>query len=77
MGYLDEPENIKKLRRVFYTCLVILFLIDLIVPKHHYFSLERVPGFYAIYGFVACVSLVFMAKLLRKFIKRGEDYYDY
>lgn len=77
MGYLDDPENIKKLKRVFFTCLVILVLIDFIVPKHPHFSLERIPAFYAIYGFVACVSLVFMAKILRKFIKRKEDYYDY
>ena len=33
-------------------------------------------GFYAIFGFVACVGLVLAAKELRKFLKRDEDFYD-
>ena len=33
--------------------------------------------FYAVYGFVACVLLVLVAKyILRPLVKRGEDYYD-
>jgi hypothetical protein len=33
-------------------------------------------GFYAIYGFVACVILVLVAKEMRKLVMRDEDYYD-
>ena len=34
-------------------------------------------GFYAVFGFVACVALVLAAKhVLRPIIMRGEDYYD-
>jgi hypothetical protein len=33
-------------------------------------------GFYAIYGFVACVLLVVIAKELRKLLMRDENYYD-
>jgi hypothetical protein len=33
-------------------------------------------GFYAFYGFVACVLLVLIAKQMRKVLMRKEDYYD-
>jgi len=32
-------------------------------------------GFYALYGFVACVLLVLLAKEMRKLVMRNEDYY--
>ena len=38
---------------------------------------EEWPGFYAMYGFVACVLLVLIAKyILRPLVKRHENYYD-
>ena len=44
--------------------------------KHGPFAIEHVWGFYAIYGFVACVGLVLAAKLLRVILMKPEDYYD-
>ena len=32
-------------------------------------------GSYAIYGFVGCVILVLLGRVLRRFVMRGEDYY--
>jgi hypothetical protein len=32
--------------------------------------------FFAVYGFISCVSLIFIAKALRLLVKRKEDYYD-
>jgi len=47
------------------------------VHKHSYFAWEECFGFFAIYGFVACVLLVLAAKyILRPLVKRDEDYYD-
>jgi hypothetical protein len=37
---------------------------------------EKIPAFYAIYGFVACVVLVVIAKRMRKVVIRKENYYD-
>jgi hypothetical protein len=37
---------------------------------------EQLTGFYAIFGFVACVMLVLGAKQLRNIVMRKEDYYD-
>jgi hypothetical protein len=47
------------------------------VSVHGVFAWERATGFYAAYGFVACVLLVLVAKhVLRPFAKRDEDYYE-
>ena len=42
----------------------LLIVIDPFVHKHGPFAIEHVWGFYAIYGFVACVGLVLIAKWL-------------
>ncbi len=76
VGWFDKPENVKKMLKVFYVCCVLLVVIDLIVHRHIYHSWENIPAFYAIYGFVGCSILVFVAKWMRTFLMRGEDYYD-
>ena len=55
---------------------VVLFATDGLYHKHAYFALESIFGFYAIYGFVMCVALVLIAKWIRTFLMRAEDYYD-
>ena len=53
-----------------------LFLSDFFQKKPA-FQWENWPGFYAVFGFVACVLLVFVAKhILRPLVMRDEDYYD-
>lgn len=75
-GWFDKPENVRKLLRVFYVICGLLVLVDFIVHRHIYHDWENIPAFYAIYGFVGCVVLVLIAKEMRKFLMRGEDYYD-
>ncbi len=75
-GFFDKPENIKKMLKVFYVLCALLVVADFIVHRHIYHDWENIPAFYAIYGFVGCSVLVFVAKAMRKVIMRGEDYYD-
>lgn len=42
---------------------------------HSYVTIDSLPGFYAVYGFVGCVILVLLAKEMRKVVMRGERYY--
>ena len=74
--FFDKPENIKLILKIFYAICVVLVLVDFIVHRHIYHSWENIPAFYAIYGFVGCVILVLVAKEMRKFLMRGEDYYN-
>ena len=72
----DKPKNVKRFLFVFYASLLALLLIDPFIHKHAEFEWEAVPEFFAAYGFVSCVLLIFVAKILRLWIKRGESYYD-
>ena len=72
----DKPENVSRLLNVFYALCIILVIADFILHRHIGFSWENIPAFYAIYGFVACVTLVVIAKKIRTLVMRKEDYYD-
>ena len=51
--------------------------IDIFYHKHGIFTWESFFGFYSVYGFVACVILVIVAKyVLRPLVMRKEDYYN-
>lgn len=72
----DKPENVSRLLRGFYLICAILFLLDFVLHRHISHSWENAPGFYALFGFIACVVLVLVAKEMRKVVMRKEDYYD-
>ena len=55
---------------------VVLFLADFFYHKHSYFSFENIPGFYGLYGLLAYCAIVLIAKVLRRPLRRDEDYYD-
>jgi len=74
--FFDNPRNVSLLLRVFYVLCGILFAADFIVHRHTVHPWESFPGFYALYGFIACVLLVIIAKEIRKAVMRKEDYYD-
>ena len=84
--WLDKPENIKKVIRGFYIVCGLVILADVLhqVISHRHLQgpesvhgIEAIPGFYAVYGLVACTVLVYLAKyLLRPAVMRDEDYYD-
>lgn len=73
----DNPRNVNRLLRIFFSVLGVLLIIEIFVHKHPHFAAEKWFGFYCVYGFVACVVLVIVAKyILRPLVMRREDYYD-
>lgn len=72
----DDPRNVKRLLRVFYVICAGLVLADVVHHRHVLHAWENLWGFYAVFGFVACVALVLIAKEMRKVLMRSEDYYD-
>lgn len=72
----DRPRNVRRLFRAFYAACVILLVLDFILHRHATHAWEHLPGFYGLFGFTACVTLVLIAKQLRRVLKRPEDYYD-
>ena len=81
-GWFDQKQNVRKVLISLFVGCGLLVLIDLVFwitgfDKHPYFRWETWPGFYAVYGFVACVILVLISKyVLRPLVMRGEDYYN-
>jgi hypothetical protein len=38
---------------------------------------DRIPAFFALFGFLGCVAIIFLAKSLGKlFLRKRADYYD-
>lgn len=75
-GFFDDPKVVSWILRIFYVLCALLVVADFVVHRHIYTELEEIPAFYALYGFVACVLLVFAASGLRKLLMRDEDYYE-
>lgn len=75
--FFDYPGNVRKFIKRFYIICILILIIDFFVPKHGHYEWENVPEFYAAYGLVSCIVLVLVAKyILRRIVKRSEDYYD-
>jgi len=74
--WLDDPRHVTLIYRWLIGVCVALVGLGVFTIREAHFPWERWIGFYAFYGFVCCVSLVLIAKLLRRVLKRPEDYYD-
>lgn len=72
----DDPKNVRFVVRALAVCCALLVLADLVIHRHVVNPLESLFGFYAFFGFIACVVLVLLAKEMRKVLMRSEDYYD-
>ena len=80
--FFDRPDVIRWIIRSLYIICALLVLIDIFavlhigVHRHIEHSLEKIPAYYPIYGFVGCVVLVLIAREMRKILMRKESYYD-
>ena len=74
--WLIQSKTIKKL---WFLMLVILFLsiiIQFIFPVYGHFKIEQSFGFGAWFGFITCVLMIVLAKILGFLIKRPDNYYE-
>ena len=74
--FFDKPGNLKNFLRGFTIACAVLLAVEFVVDRHVSHAWESLWGFYAVYGFVACVALVEIAKLLRALLGRDPDYYE-
>lgn len=65
---------------VFITLLVIFVLVDLFFVSehgHNAFPWSHLAGFFALLGFIGCLAIIAVAKLIGHYwLQRKEDYYD-
>ena len=74
--WLDKPGNVTLLYRGLWILCGLLAVADFFYAHHPIFKIEEFPVFYGLYAFIAGIAVVFVGRGLRKFLKRGEDYYD-
>jgi len=72
----DNPSNVSLVIRGLHIVCILLILLEFILHRHAAREWEGFTGFYALFGFIACVTIVLVAKQLRKILMRKEDYYD-
>ena len=73
-----ETLRTKTIKKIAYGILVLLVIVDFIIPRHevHFFG-DKIPGFWSLFGFIACVVIIIVSKWLGKNgLMKDEDYYD-
>ena len=80
MKLVDMIEILRKkiVKKLAYGILVLLVMVDFIIPRHevHFFG-DKIPGFWSLFGFSACVVIIIVSKWLGKNgLMKDEDYYD-
>jgi hypothetical protein len=73
--WLARPRTIRMLWVAFGIVLALTLAAELFVPHEAHFGYDGVFGFAAWYGFLACVALILVAKVLGLALKRPDDYY--
>ena len=79
---LENPVRFGRIKRAFYTGLAVAALAEVVLPPifhstESHFSFENFPAWGSLYGFVSCVAIIVVSKLIGKlWLMRREDYYD-
>ena len=72
--WLDDPRHVKLLWRLFLVVLAVVVLVEPFVRLHPHFAIERVFGFHAWFGLLACAAMILVAKVLGMLLKRPDTY---
>ena len=73
-----EILRTKTMKRISYAALILIILIDLFIPRHeiHFFG-DGIPGFWSLFGFVACIMIILISKWIGHLgIMQDENYYN-
>ncbi len=76
LHWLYRAENRPRLWGAGSCVLILVVLAELLLDRHGHFGIDGWFGFQAVYGFLTCVGMVVLAKLLGLLLKRRDDYYD-
>ncbi len=76
MGKKDGTWNVKRLTLAFAALCVGVLAIDAGYHRYVQFSWEGWFGFHGFFGFIAGAVLVLAATVVRRLLRRREDYYD-
>ena len=81
-SWIERPGSTGRLFGLLIVGCVVLLLADvgdmvgILYHKHVHYAVEKIPGFYAIFGFIAYSLIVGAGWIWRSVVMRREDYYD-
>ena len=73
-----ELFRTKTMKKIAYAALILIIVIDFIIPRHevHFFG-DGIPGFWSLFGFVACILIILISKWIGHLgIVQDENYYN-
>ena len=73
-----EAFRTKAMKRIAYAMLILIIVVDFFIPRHeiHFFG-DRIPGFWSLFGFVACILIILISKWIGHLgIMQDENYYN-
>ena len=73
-----EAFRTKTIKRISYAMLILIIVIDFFIPRHEIlFFGDRMPGFWSLFGFVACILIILISKWIGRLgIMQDENYYN-
>ena len=79
--WFDKPKNRKLLWFLMYAVCGLSVVLDVVLyfmhKKHpHFEPYDKLPGFYAVLGFLACAVSILASKFLGFGLKKPVTYYD-
>jgi len=66
-------------RTIYIICICLLILIvssDFFIHRHSNFRIDGYFAFPAFFGFICCIFLIIISKIIGLFLKRPDNYYD-
>ena len=72
-----EYFRTKTMKRIAYAALILIFVIDFFIPRYEiHFIGDQMPGFWSLFGFVACIMIILISKWIGHLgIMQDENYY--
>jgi len=78
-NFLDAQRKKTNAWKIFFfTILCFILIVNIFIRVHHpHFELEKIPGFWAVFGFAGAIILGLISKAIaHRFLERSEDFYD-
>ena len=74
--WLVRASTIRLLWAVLLSVLALVVLAGVFIEIHPRFQVDGSFAFHAWYGFMTCTGMVVIAKVLGRFLRRKDSYYD-
>jgi len=75
--FFKRPVDFYKLLKGLVLFIVFLSVVHFFISKETHFTIEKVPSFAGLFGFLMTIILILGAKyIVRKIVQRGKDYYE-